>query len=65
MLSPVLDVFRLRQSYCGDVYFGITGDWDGAPDIDTVVSGIDLAFEAMGKRAAAAAGDGEIGRQPC
>jgi diacylglycerol O-acyltransferase / wax synthase len=42
-------------SYCGDLYFGITGDWDGAPDIDKVAAGIDLAFEDMGKEAASAA----------
>ena len=42
-------------SYCGDVYFGITGDWDGAPDIEKVATGIDLAFEDMGKEAANAA----------
>jgi WS/DGAT/MGAT family acyltransferase len=42
-------------SYCGDVYFGITGDWDGAPDIEKLVAGIDLAFEDMRKQAASAA----------
>ncbi len=42
-------------SYCGDVYFGITGDWDGAPDIETVAVGIDLAFEEMYKEATNAA----------
>jgi diacylglycerol O-acyltransferase / wax synthase len=42
-------------SYCGDVYFGITGDWDGAPDIDKVAVGIDLAFEQMFKEAASVA----------
>jgi len=41
-------------SYCGDMYFGITGDWDGAPDIDKVALGIDLGFEDMCKEAAAA-----------
>jgi diacylglycerol O-acyltransferase len=42
-------------SYCGDVYFGVTGDWDGAPDIEKVATGIDLAFEDMLKHAANAA----------
>jgi diacylglycerol O-acyltransferase len=41
-------------SYCGDVYFGITGDWDGAPDIEKVALGIDLAFEEMYKEAVSA-----------
>ena len=41
-------------SYCGDVYFGITGDWEGAPDIERVAVGIDLAFEDMYKEAASA-----------
>ena len=26
-------------SYCGDMYFGITGDWDSAPDIDRLAAG--------------------------
>ncbi|HEY5013884.1 MAG TPA: wax ester/triacylglycerol synthase family O-acyltransferase [Acidimicrobiia bacterium] len=42
-------------SYCGDVYFGITGDWDGAPDIEKIAFGIDRAFEDLGKAAASAA----------
>ena len=42
-------------SYCGDLYFGITGDWDGAPDIDNVAMGIDIAFEEMFKEAASVA----------
>ena len=42
-------------SYCGDLYFGITGDWDGAPDIDRLAGGIDIAFEAMFKEAASVA----------
>ena len=43
-------------SYCGDLYFGITGDWDGAPDIEKVAFGIDRAFEDLAKAAASAAG---------
>ena len=38
-------------SYCGDVYFGITGDWDGAPDIEKIAYGIDRAFEELRKEA--------------
>jgi diacylglycerol O-acyltransferase len=41
-------------SYCGDMYFGITGDWDGAPDIDMIAFGIDRAFEDLAKAAASA-----------
>jgi WS/DGAT/MGAT family acyltransferase len=41
-------------SYCGDLYFGITGDWDGAPDIDQVAIGIDRAFRELTKEAASA-----------
>jgi WS/DGAT/MGAT family acyltransferase len=39
-------------SYCGELYFGITGDWDGAPDIDVLAKGIDTSFEELGKEAA-------------
>ncbi len=34
-------------SYCGDMYFGITGDWDGATDLDVVARGIDGGFAAL------------------
>ncbi len=43
-------------SYCGDVYFGITGDREGAPDIDKIAVGIDVAFEDMYKEAVSATG---------
>ena len=43
-------------SYCGDVYFGITGDWEGAPDIEKIAVGIDLAFEELYKEALSAVG---------
>ena len=42
-------------SYCGNLYFGITGDWDGAPDIEELASGIDQAFEDMTNGAVATA----------
>jgi diacylglycerol O-acyltransferase / wax synthase len=42
-------------SYCGEIYFGITGDWDGAPDIEKLAAGIDLAFDDMRGAAAGAA----------
>jgi WS/DGAT/MGAT family acyltransferase len=41
-------------SYCGDLYFGITGDWQGAPDIARLEHGIDLAFEELLKEAVSA-----------
>jgi hypothetical protein len=31
-------------SYRGTLYFGVTGDWDGAPDIDRVTAGITRTF---------------------
>ncbi len=43
-------------SYCGDVYFGVTGDWQGAPDIARLARGIDLAFEELLKEAASVVG---------
>jgi len=39
-------------SYCGVMYFGITGDWRGAPDIDLLARGIDIGFEDLLKEAA-------------
>jgi WS/DGAT/MGAT family acyltransferase len=41
-------------SYCGEMYFGVTGDWQGAPDIGRLVHGIDVAFETLRTDAAAA-----------
>jgi diacylglycerol O-acyltransferase len=38
-------------SYCDEMYFGITGDWHGAPDINRLALGIDLAFEDLLKKA--------------
>jgi WS/DGAT/MGAT family acyltransferase len=43
-------------SYCGCMYFGITGDWHGAPDINRLALGIDLAFEDLLKEATRAIG---------
>ena len=39
-------------SYCGELYFGVTGDWAGAPDLDRLTLGIDLGFEDLLKEAA-------------
>ncbi len=41
-------------SYCGELYFGITGDWDGASDIDRLAVDLDVAFEALYTAAGAA-----------
>ena len=49
-------------SYCGDVYFGITGDWQGAPDVERLRRGIDLAFEELAKEAASTADYRPVGR---
>ncbi len=43
-------------SYCGHLYFGVTGDRDGAPDLGRVLRGIDLGFEDLLKEAAATFG---------
>jgi diacylglycerol O-acyltransferase / wax synthase len=43
-------------SYCGDLYFGITGDWHGAPDVDRLPREIDIGFEDLLKEAASAIG---------
>ena len=40
-------------SYCGEMYFGVTGDWQGTPDIGRLVRGIDRAFEGLAKDAVA------------
>ncbi len=49
-------------SYCGEVYFGITGDWQGAPDVERLRRGIDLAFEELAKEAASTADCRPVGR---
>ena len=48
-------------SYCGRLYLGITGDWQGAPDIGRLVRGVDLAFEDLLKEVAGAAGMSDSG----
>jgi hypothetical protein len=34
-------------SYDGGLYFGVTGDYDGAPDIDVVTEGIGLGMDEL------------------
>ena len=48
-------------SYCGRLYLGITGDWQGAPDIGRLARGVDLAFEELLKEVAADAGMSDAG----
>ncbi|MGZ6897056.1 MAG: WS/DGAT/MGAT family O-acyltransferase [Acidimicrobiia bacterium] len=39
-------------SYCGTLYFGVTGDLDGAPDIEVLAHGIEAGFAELTKAAA-------------
>jgi hypothetical protein len=41
-------------SYNGELYFGVTGDRDHAPDIDVLTTGIEADLETLLERAAAA-----------
>ena len=34
-------------SYCGTLFFGVTGDREGASDLDALVAGIDLGFRRL------------------
>ena len=34
-------------SYCGDMYIGITGDWESARDIDRLAREIDIALQVL------------------
>jgi WS/DGAT/MGAT family acyltransferase len=38
-------------SYDGGLYFGVTGDYDGAPDIDVLTAGIEAGMSALLARA--------------
>jgi hypothetical protein len=29
------------------MYFGVTGDWHGVPDVDRLVRGVDIGFEDL------------------
>ena len=35
------------MSYCGELYFGIVGDGDAAPDLETLAGGIEDAFAEL------------------
>ena len=47
---PVVGSIRIVVaifSYDGGLYFGVTGDYDGAPDIDVLTAGIERGMEAL------------------
>jgi diacylglycerol O-acyltransferase / wax synthase len=47
---PVVGSIRIVVaifSYDGGLYFGVTGDYDGAPDIDVLTSGIERGMEDL------------------
>ena len=39
-------------SYCGDMYIGITGDWESARDVDRLAREIDIALQVLSREAA-------------
>jgi hypothetical protein len=47
---PVVGSIRIVVaifSYDGGLYFGVTGDYDGAPDIDVLTAGITRGMEGL------------------
>ena len=53
---PVVGSIRIVVaifSYDGGLYFGVTGDYDGAPDIDVLTAGIEAGLVDLLERAAA------------
>jgi len=70
--APVIPVFGSVRivigifSYDGHLYFGITGDYDGVPDIDVIRDGIETGVAQLlaAARAASAAGDAAAGAVP-
>jgi hypothetical protein len=47
---PVVGSIRIVVaifSYDGGLYFGVTGDYDGAPDIDVLTAGIGTGMEQL------------------
>lgn len=51
-LSPGVRVGVAILSYNGRLAFGITGDYDSAPDVQTMAEGIEAAFAELGELAA-------------
>ena len=55
---PIVGTIRIVVaifSYDGDLYFGVTGDRDHAPDIDTLTAGIESGLADLHERATNAA----------
>jgi WS/DGAT/MGAT family acyltransferase len=55
---PIVGTIRIVVaifSYNGELYFGVTGDHDHAPDIDVLTAGIEADMESLLDRAATAA----------
>jgi hypothetical protein len=47
---PVVGSIRIVVaifSYDGGLYFGVTGDYDGAPDIDVLTAGIERGMDDL------------------
>jgi diacylglycerol O-acyltransferase len=50
-------------SYCGGLFYGVTGDYDGVPDINVLCEGIEHGVDELRERAkSSAALDGHSGR---
>jgi WS/DGAT/MGAT family acyltransferase len=65
---PVVGSIRIVVaifSYDGGLYFGVTGDYDGAPDVDVLTAGIERGMDdllALTAKAAGASSNGTTGR---
>jgi diacylglycerol O-acyltransferase len=58
---PIADRVRVGVSifsYAGDLAFGVTGDFDTAPDVDTLADGIRESVEELGRTARERSGSG-------
>jgi diacylglycerol O-acyltransferase len=64
---PVVGSIRIVVaifSYDGGLYFGVTGDYDGAPDIDVLSGGIERGMADLLALVPAPAGNGRAARAP-
>jgi WS/DGAT/MGAT family acyltransferase len=64
---PVVGSIRIVVaifSYDGGLYFGVTGDYDGAPDIDVLTAGITRGMDDLLALVPPAIGDGKPARAP-
>jgi len=48
MLGPQIRIATAIFSYDGRLHFGVTGDYDTAPDIDLVCAGIERGIAELG-----------------